>query len=328
MVKQLKAVKLEGNNSFGACLASIMNYWKIPVEYDFIIGLTGGICSPVFNQQEECGAWWMEGGDDYRITFAGQVLGFTTKVLFHNEDSSKVFNEYPETGKLPEKMEKYWNEIQEDFLDGKMVILKTWPTWSVLTGWNKDLTRLPFSTLPGYENLCAEVWGPNKAQKAYVLTKSKPLITEDQAVREAVKFAAQLAAGEFSRDHFEYGGILFKKSRDRMKEEYFCRICKEESSRCAYRTIARMKDVSGDTISFFERVKMYFRDEEQKQLIEQIINKCNDMFGIEDLYTNQQEFINRWSDPVFKEKLTTDFQLLVKHHNTMSVLLSELTPGI
>lgn len=78
MEKQLKSIKVEGNNSFSACLAGIMKYWKVPVEYDFIIGLTGGICSPVFNKQEECGAWWMEGGDDYRIIFAGN-LSFRVK---------------------------------------------------------------------------------------------------------------------------------------------------------------------------------------------------------------------------------------------------------
>jgi hypothetical protein len=296
MEKKLKSIKVEGNNSFGACLAGIMNYWKVPVEYDLIIGLTGGICSPVFNKQENCGAWWMEGGDDYRIIFAGQVLGFSTRILSHNEDSNKAFAEYSTAKKLPEKMESYWNEINRDFLDGKMVILKTWPTWSVLTGWNNDLTKLPFATQPGYENLCAEVWGPNKAQKAYILTKTKPSITEDQGIREAIEFASQLASGEFARDHFEYGGVLFRKSKDRMKEEYFCSECKEESTRCAYRTIARMKDVTGDTVLFFEKANTYFKEEEKKQLIEHIINMCNDMFEIENRYSNHQEFTGKWAD--------------------------------
>jgi hypothetical protein len=73
-------------SSFAACLTAVLQAWGREVAYKDIVGLNGIAFSPVWDQGEDCTAWWMEGGDDMRLDFLGQALGFSYETVTREQD--------------------------------------------------------------------------------------------------------------------------------------------------------------------------------------------------------------------------------------------------
>jgi hypothetical protein len=328
MEKQLHGIAMEENNTFAGAVSAVLKHWGQEVDYGMVVGLLGGIGSPAWNKSEACAAWWMEGGDDTRLGFAGQVLGFSVRRLSHKEDSAEVWSSYEKSKQLPEGMERYWHEIQREFTGGNMVLLKTWPTWSVLTGWSDDFARLEFVTHPGYKELCEAVWGPRMTQRAYILARTKRSMTYDQAVREAVSYASQLANGEVAHDDVEFGGVLYRKALERMDAEYFCSECGPDGGRCAYRTIVRMRDMAADTSAFFRISRPYFSEDNDKELIDRVIDLSEAMAETESFYSGHDRFVQQIDNSGFREKLSTDLEHLVRDHGSLSRTLRELETAL
>ena len=183
------------HDSFIACLCAILDDWGREADYAYVAGLSGIAFSPVLDTGEDCRAWWTEGGDDIRLDFLGRALGFTVQKITGQQDIE--WDTHPEPDALPDSRRRYLCTLKHALADGSWVIVRTWPAWSILTGWSDDITQLPFATVPGFEKLCGDVWPPHKTDLAYIFTPADPTLLEEDAVSEALSFGAQVADGSW-----------------------------------------------------------------------------------------------------------------------------------
>jgi hypothetical protein len=75
-----------------------------------------------------------------------------------------ALDRYRTAGEVPESTRVYLDSVREALESGSAVVVETWPAWSVLTGWNADITALPFVTVPGFRATVAALglygdWG-------------------------------------------------------------------------------------------------------------------------------------------------------------------------
>ena len=150
-----RPIEIEGKNdvtdSFAACICAALNTWGKPESYDFVMGLTGAAFTLVQVLDENCTAWWMEGGSDIHIEFLGKALGFSVESHKRtgNVDWKEAEAAYAKTGKWPPAVSSYLETLKSGLRDNKIVIVRTWPSWSILTSWSDDEIDLPFETIPG-----------------------------------------------------------------------------------------------------------------------------------------------------------------------------------
>ena len=76
-----------------------------------------------------------------------------------------ALDRYRTAGEVPESTRVYLDSVREALESGSAVVVETWPAWSVLTGWNADITALPFVTVPGFRATVAALglygdWAP------------------------------------------------------------------------------------------------------------------------------------------------------------------------
>ncbi len=174
------------HGSFIACLCAILGSWGRKADYANIAGLSGTAFSPVLDTGENCHAWWTEGGDDIRLDFLSRALGFTVEKVTGHQNAE--WDTHPEPGALPDSRRRYLCMLKRALADGQRVIVRTRPSWSVLTGWSDDISRLPFATVPSFEKLCADIQPPHKTDLAYIFTPDDPTLLQEDAVHDALIF--------------------------------------------------------------------------------------------------------------------------------------------
>jgi hypothetical protein len=243
-------------DSFTACLAAVLNAWDLSVTYDWVAGLAGTAFSPVLDPGEDCMAWWMEAGSDARICFLGHALGFTAERVTRDSVWDDAAREaFESTGLLPQPHETHFARLRAAFDRGDAVLLRTWPTWSVLVGWARDLDDLPFATVPGFERFVAEVWGPAQAQVAYLLNPMTGDLGLEEAVHNALRYGAHVAGGNGKQSGLRYGSALYKAAAERMTDAAFCAACGDGSDGCVHRTLLRMLGTQRSAVGFLSEAR-------------------------------------------------------------------------
>jgi hypothetical protein len=272
---------------------------------------------------EDCTAWWTEGGDDVRLDFLGQALGFRPATVARQQDfSDEVAVQYAESGALPAEIEQYLNTLRAALDSGNMVIMRTWPAWSLLAGWGEDVRRLPLSTVAGFEGLCADIWGPHKSQLAYIITPAEPTIDLGLAVVNALKFGATVASGAFKTDAFMYGGALYEAAADRMGERYFCPSCQENDVGCAHRTLRRMLGTQRSSAAFVQTAIGTLGNGAIQLHLENAAQHYSAMTEMLAGYQDFEMFKISWGDAQYREALAADFRSVKELHDCAA---SELT---
>jgi hypothetical protein len=230
------------------------------------------------------------------------------------------------SGELPSEIAQYFARLHAAIERGDGVIVRTWPSWSVLTGWHDDVTRLPFSTVPGFEALCASIWGPHKSQLAYMISREKPVLTETQAIVDALKFGSQVASGTYGRPPVVYGGTLYEAAAAKMREEFFCPSCKDQDVGCVHRTLRRMRHTQESAAFFMETAQRALGDGEPTVCapIQDAIEHYTTMIKVIEPYRDYKAFEARWSDDGFRRELTSDFRRLKVLHDKATASLGTL----
>lgn len=309
-------------DSFTACLVAVLNAWDSPVTYDWVAGLAGTAFSPVLDPGEDCMAWWMEAGSELRICFLGRALGFTAERVTRDTVWDDTAREaYASTGLLPQPHEAHFARLRAAFDRGDAVLLRTWPAWSVLVGWAQDLDDLPFATVPGFEDLVAGIWGPAKAQLAYLLNPMPGDVPLEEAVHVAIRYGAKVAAGNGKGAELRYGTALYAAAAERMGAETFCEACGEHSDSCAHRTLLRMLGTQRSAVGFLRDAKTLVGGALPWDVA---IEAFLAMTDITSAYCEWPAFQADWPSITFRRRVADDFRTLSVLQTRAAEVLGEL----
>lgn len=324
-------VCIEGNpnqvDSFVACLVAVLHVWDLKLGYDWVAGLAGLAFSPILDPGEDCTAWWMEDGSDARLGFLGRALGFTVDRVRRDatwDDEARAT--YAETGMFPGPHEAHFARLRAAFDRGDMVMLRTWPAWSVLTDWAPDVNALAFATVPGFKDLVAQIWGPAKAQLAYVLSLSVPVLTPGQAVEKALRFGACVAHGRGPEEHLGYGAALYRAAAEQMGASVFCTSCGASGDSCAHRTLMRMLGTQRSAVGFLADARDFFAEWDDLPW-NQAIDAFAAMVDVTAPYCSWESFHAQWSDGAFRAQLRETFRHLVDQQDAAADALAALVSG-
>jgi hypothetical protein len=312
MARRPDRVCLEGDpnqiDSFVACIVAVMHAWDRPVSYDWVAGLAGVAFSPVLDARETCTAWWMESGSDARVGFLGCSLGFTVDRVTRDVPWDDAAREvYSTTGLLPEGHEVYFARLRAAFDRGDAVVLRTWPAWSVLTGWCQDLDALSFATVPGFEDLVKGIWGPANAQLAYLFNPIATCSTLEKSVSLALRFGARVSRGRGPDEDLAYGAALYRAAAARLDSALFCPSCGTAGDSCAHRTLMRMLGTQRSAIGFLEDAREFIGDHLPW---DDAIESFERMVGVTGEYCGWPAFQADWDSPGFRKMLQADLERL------------------
>jgi hypothetical protein len=294
-------LKIQGNpdwhDSFVACICGILNSWEKPVDYATVAGFSGVAFSPVYDVGEDCRAWWMEGGNDIRIDFLGKVLGFSVEKIERKwTGKDEAWVKKPDLLKLPENTADYFKKIKDATRAGKAVLVNTWPTWSVISNWSEDVTRLPFETFSPLKKLVARAWPPAKTGLAYILTPVDPSLGRDEAYGGALAFGAKIAQGSIASKRLLYGGSFYRAVAERLYCEPFCVPCGDASYGCGLRTVKRVLGSVTSAVDFLELSRMSSIADHYRS-IQELLDK----------YQDSELLRNSWRDRKFRHDMKSSF---------------------
>jgi len=321
--RQLYGIVIEGDSdsldSFAACITAALKHWGCHADYDLVAGLSGAAFSPVWDETEDCTAWWMELGDDNRTGFLGEALGFTAEA-----SPDLDYREYERVG-LPEENQRFWKRVRDAVQAGTVVLMGNWPVWRILTGWNDDLKQLRMSSPTGMPI-------PNvfPFSKLYILTPSDPTLTPRDAVVGALKFGADIASGAFTRPGFRYGGALYQEAANRLREKVFCVPCSPSGRdwSCASRTIWRLRGAHGSAVRFLEYARGELDNSPALSQLDWAAECYRRMLTALKPYTDIERFHRSWDQPGYREKMATDMERVARLHRdaaaTLAKAISEL----
>lgn len=299
------------HSSLVAAITGVLRSWNRDVDYARVAGLSGLAFSPVHDTGEDCRAWWMEGGDDIRLEFLGRALGFAVETV-RVPDPYDDGTPHARVEDMPGPRADHFRALKAAVERGDAVLLPTWPSWSVLTGWSDDLSQLPLVTVPGFEDLVRRAWGPERTGLAHVLSPTEPTLSEADAIREAIAFGATVADGSFTgKARFRYGGALYRAAADRLDHDPFCEPCGDASWSCAIRTLHRMAGTAGSAADFLEHAGMTAAATPYRAIQESA-----------SAYSGKQ-LEEGWNDPQFIDRLRQAFRRFHDLHGEAAAALSE-----
>jgi len=310
-------------DSFVACLVAVVNAWKHAVSYDWVAGLAGIAFSPVQDPGEDCTAWWMEAGSDSRTDLLGSALGFTvTRVTRDATWDDEARGSYAETGMLPAPHDDHFARIRAAFDRGDAIVMRTWPAWSLLVGWSQDLDDLPFATVPGFQGSVAGIWGPAKAQLAYLLNPIPPELTVEETVGEALSYGARVAGGVGQESSLGYGASLYLSAAQHMQDEFFCPSCREHSDSCAHRTLMRMLGTQRSAVGFLRDARVLV---DVDLPWEPAIDRFVGMAEVTSVYCGWADFQASWPNEIYRRNLRRDLRTLAALQTEAAHTLGELS---
>ena len=298
------------HDAFVACLCGILQSWDREADYAYVSGLAGVAFSPVYDEDEDCRAWWMEGGNDIRLDFLGLALGFTVETV-RIPDAFDDGKPYDSLDDMPPPRADHFRKLKAALDRGDAVLVPTWPSWSILTGWDEDMTQLPFETVPGLGDLVSRAWPPNRTGLAHILSPAEPSLSRDDAIRQALVFGASIADGTFhTKQRFHYGGRLYEAAAKRLDHDPFCEPCGDKSWSCAIRTLYRIAGTAGGAADFLEQVGLPAEAAPYWEIQTTASQYKSDRFESD------------WNDPRFMYDLKQTFHQLHRLHAEASTALA------
>jgi hypothetical protein len=302
-------IKVEGDpnavDSFAACVTAVLRAWGRGVIYEHVEGLSGMAFSPICNDGEDCIGWKMDGANEYRVDFLGRCLGFTVERLGY-EGGNGWLEEYGRSGAVPSASTSYFDGMSAALQAGKMVIVRTWPAWSVLVGWDDDLRKLPFATTPRFDKVVASIYPPCKTNSAFALTRATPEISEREAIGQAIAFGWRVASGDLSRDTAEvrFGSALFDAIIACAGEQFLCPSCKEND--CMGRSFKRIADGQHASIRFLQGARKYLVGQPATDALDQAILDYTEMSEVTDKYLDWKALKAQHDLAQFRRQLAAD----------------------
>ena len=264
MNQQSKDIIVRGDpnavDSFAACFAAVAEYYNLHSAYEYLEALTGTCFSPCHNRGEDCIGWKMDGGNAARVDFMAQAVGLSVERIDFAPGAPDGWEQtYAQTHVLPEQAAGYFAHLRQIGERGSLIILPTWPAWSVLNGWADDLGQLPFVTVPGFAETVAQIWPPIKTRFAFALKPAGPAGDPAVTAREALAYGAMIASGKVVPatvgfgDQNYYGGEMYSIILQQLEKPFQCDGCGENG--CFSRTVRRVHDGHAASTAFLREVQ-------------------------------------------------------------------------
>jgi hypothetical protein len=300
-------------DSFIACITAAIKFWGRDYDYEYIAGLAGTAFSPAWNENESCGAWLTELGNDMRIKFLGKALGF-----FVRESPDVALSG---DGVQSGEYEKFIERVKEALQEGKIVIAATWPYWSIIKKWSDIPENIKLATLEGSASpMCAL----KPDTRLYILGPAPAEITRMEALREAIKFGADVADGNFTNKNFHFGGKLYEEILRRLRQDSFCEDCGERSCNCVHRTMERVAGINKSAASFLEFAGEFMGSSLPKPALENVVRGYRTISELAGSYDDQVLICENWSDKGFREVFSQKVTAIQETHRDASILLRRI----
>jgi hypothetical protein len=247
-------------DSFTACFAAVAAYFGLRSDYAYLEALSGTCFSPCHNRGEDCIGWKMDGGNAARVDFMAQAVGLSVERIDLAPGALDGWEQtYALSRVLPEQVAGYFARLRQAGELGSLIILPTWPAWSVLTGWADDLSELPYATLPGFTETVAQIWPPLKTRFAFTIKQEGPASDPAETTRQALAYAAQIASGEVVPvmsgfgDQNYFGGEMYGIILQQLEQPFLCSGCGENG--CFSRAVRRIHDGHNASAAFLREVQ-------------------------------------------------------------------------
>ena len=318
---QASDLKVHGDpdavDSFAACLCAVLEHFQQPASYAFVEALTGTCFAPCHNKGEDCVGWMVDGGSAARAGWMAGVFGLAMETIRLDPSAPKErewFDHYQQTGIIPPAQQAYLHQVQSAYERGSVVVLGTWPAWSILSGWTDNLAKLPFTTTHGFENVVSQVFPPAMTRIALAFTPGGAQIKRAEAIREALRYGARVASGELSPrlegydSETEYGPAVYGMLAALAKEPHLCPGCQEHG--CFQRTVKRIHNGQEAAVDFFKQEREWAPDGVHGLSLENLIEQYDHMALITRKYIPWPPLAAITLSPEFRDQLYHDFSAL------------------
>jgi hypothetical protein len=205
-------------DSFATCVQAAMTRWGRTVCYARVAGLSGAAFSPPWSRQGHCPAARTERGSDMRVEFLGHVLGFTVELLCDASVSGRTAST---------ALKK---RARDAVREGAVVLCRRRRHWRAVEEQNTH-TGTP----------------------VYALRPAERTLTRREAMQEALRFGAAVAAGPFAAGPVTYGGRVYDAWLARLDQRHFCPVCRPNGWRCAEQVAGRALSTQLAAAEFLSR---------------------------------------------------------------------------
>jgi len=322
-------VRVEGDpnevNSFVACMVAVTAAWGQPVSYDELAGLCGIAFSPPWNG-EQATHWAVDGAADRRISFLGAALGFKVETLCVRNSPDKSLRHRSEAFRVFETNADLVAALSEEFENGGTVLLKTWPSWAVVTRSSPEPEQVEFATLPWLEELTRALQGPERAELAYVLTPRPPSLSPREATLQAVRFGAFVARGAQTegRAGTLLGGACYDACGRRLREPTFCSACPNDPATCAHRVFRLLNRSQRSGEVFLGLAASALKREVNDEPLSAARAHYAELCRLTDRYLWLDSWKALWWDRDFRNVLADEFEKMSEHQEDAARELARL----
>jgi hypothetical protein len=308
-------VRVEGDpnevNSFVACMVAVTAAWGRPVSYDELAGLLGVAFSPPWNA-EQATHWAVDGAADRRISFLGAALGFKVETLCVRASPDKSLRHRSEAFRVFDTNCELVRALCEGFEVGGTVLLKTWPSWAVVTRGSPRPEQVEFATLPWLEELTRALQGPERAELAYVLTPRPPTLAPREATLQAVRFGAFVARGAQAdgRAGTLLGGACYDACGQRLRQPAFCSACPNDPATCAHRVLRLLNRSQRSGEVFLGLASSALRREVGEGPLTAARARYAELCNLTEKYLRLDSWKAVWRDRQFREAMAEEFEAM------------------
>jgi hypothetical protein len=223
-------------DSFAACVHAALLSWGRDVAYDCVAALAGDAFSPALRTDAACASGWTEPGSDERIEFLGHALGFRV--------------DYAPDARLGGRM-AFGERAREAIEGGDAVLCGSLPCWSIVTRWDNDPAQRTLAAPAGVSAPCTA----SESSVYYIIRPSERTLTRCEAIREALRFGAAVAAGTHDLHGVAYGGEIYDEWLTRLDGDCFCDGCGDGGWGCAEWMASRVRAGQLSATRFLNRAQ-------------------------------------------------------------------------
>jgi hypothetical protein len=294
----------EEADSFAACLQAVLTDWQRDESYSCICGLSGAAFSPAFRHSAECASAWTVAASDARIEFLGHALGFRAELR-------RATGEAAGDSLLGKELEDVRRR-------GGHVLCRSERSWGIVTGWQHSPPAVRLA-LPGRGGQTCTL---TAGSPLYVLHRAERSLTRCESLRDAMRFGARVASGDYHVDGCAYGGRLYEAWLERLAQECFCPACGDQSWRCAERTASRARATQLAAAAFVAQAKAFLPPLHNNACADAVARAYSRMAEKLDPYGIGSGLDRLWADAARREDYVQDVAAVRELHRTASHYLS------
>ncbi len=208
-------------DSLAACVRAALACWGRPVPFHYIHALAGAAFAPRVREGAVCAFCHEDRYGSHRLRFLGHALGFTVDVSPSNRGSAR--------------WETFAAAVAEAVGGSEVILCRSWPAWSVLTGWADNPAGWSLAS-PVESNPAPR---PVAGARLCILRQAARTLSRGESYREAIWQAARLDARRDRRSGFRLGFGGYAAWLEQLSDNPYCPQRNHDALGCAARAAER-----------------------------------------------------------------------------------------